>query len=261
MRREKAQKFYLFILNCLLVIALLCGIIGQLIAKETVSNAIFKTLMMFVLGFFWDPANVLVDIARYLAALFTFSAIVTVVFSAFQILLDRLRGTKKGSTFVYGNDENAKVFLENNKKAIHGINGFVEADNYVLLDEEEKNLIFLMDHREDLKDKHIFMKTENLPGVLYRSNNLRAFSPEEQAGRKFWERYNLIEQAYDEEGNPRKLTVSLIGWGKLGEQILFFGLMANSFADVTYHIFGDSEIFEKLHADHQIGRASCRERV
>ena len=250
MRREKAQKIYLFILNCLLVIALLCGIIGQLIAKETVSNAIFKTLMMFVLGFFWDPANILVDIARYLAALFTFSAIVTVVFSAFQILLDRLRGTKKGSTFVYGNDENAKVFLENNKKAIHGINGFVEADNYVLLDEEEKNLSFLMDHREDLKDKHIFMKTENLPGVLYRSNNLRAFSPEEQAGRKFWERYNLIEQAYDAEGTPRKLTVSLIGWGKLGEQILFFGLMANSFADVTYHIFGDSEIFEKLHADH-----------
>lgn len=250
MRKEKTQKIYLFILNCLLIIALLCGVIGQLIANEPASNAIFKTLMMFVLGYFWDPPNVLVDIARYLAALFTFSAIVTVVFSAFQILMDRIRGTKKGSTFVYGDNENTKIFLENNKKAIHGINGFVEADNYVLLDEEEKNLIFLMDHREELKDKHIFMQTENLPGVLFRSGNLRTFSPEELAGRRFWERYDLIGQAYDEEGHPRKLTVSLIGWGKLGEQILFFGLIANSFADVTYHIFGDSEVFEKLHADH-----------
>ena len=195
MRKEKTHKIYLFILNCLLIIALLCGIVGQLIAKEPVSNAIFRTLMMFVLGFFWDPPNILVDIARYLAALFTFSAIITVVFSAFQILMDRIRGSKKGSTFVYGDNENTKVFLENNKKAFHGINGFVEADNYVLLDDEEKNLIFLMDHREELQGKHIFMQTENLPGVLFRNGNLRAFSPEELAGRRFWERYHLLEQA------------------------------------------------------------------
>lgn len=250
MKKEKAKKIHLIVLNCLLVIALVCGIVGQLIGKETVSNAIFRTLMMFVLGFFWDPQNVLVDIARYLAAIFSFSAVATIVFSAFQILLDRYRATKKGSTFVYGDNENAKVFLEYNKKAIHGINGFVDADNYVLLDEEEKNLKFLLDHREELKGKHIYLQTENIPGFLFNENNLRAFSPEELAGRRFWERYDLIRQAYDEEGNPRKLTVSLIGWGKLGEQILFYGLMANSFADVTYHIFGNSELFEKLHADH-----------
>ena len=250
MRKEKARKIYMFVLNGLLIAALLCGVIGLMIAHEKFTDALFHTLMMFTMAYFWDPVNVLVDIARYLAAIFTFSAILTIVFSAFQILLDRIRGSKKGSTFVYGDNEMTKSFLENNKKAIHGINGFVEAENYVLLDDEEKNLIFLRDHRDELEGKRIFLQTDNLPGVYFSEGNVRVFSPEELAGRKFWERYNLISHAYDENGRPRKLDVALIGWGKLGEQILFFGLMANSFADVTYHIFGDSHVFEKLHEDH-----------
>ena len=250
MRKEKTHKIYMTVLTILLIVAFVLGVIGQLIAHESISNSIFRTLMMFSLGHFWDPANILVDIARYLAAIFTFSAILTVVLSAFQILLDRIRATRKGSTFVYGDNESVKEFLETNRKAIHGINGFVEADNYILLDEEETNLIFCMDHREELKGKRVYMQTENLPGVIFQSENLRAFSPEELAGRKLWERFDLIGQAYDENGKPRKLNVSLVGWGKLGEQILFFGLIANSFADVTYHIFGDSHIFEKLHEDH-----------
>lgn len=250
MRNVKAQRRYMIILDIVLIIALICGIVGLLIAGETIIDSIFHTLMMFTLAYFWEPANVLVNIARYLAAFFTFSAIVALVFSAFQILLDRIRGMKKNSTYIYGDNEIAKEYLAKNKKAIHGIHGFVEADNYILLDTEEKNLIFCMEHRDDLKGKRVFMKTENLPGVLYRDKNLRSFSPEELAGRKLWDYYDLIDKAYDENGNPRKLTVSLIGWGKLGEQILFYGLMANSFADVTYHIFGDSHVFEMLHADH-----------
>jgi len=240
----------MIILNSLLAAALICGIVGQLIAGETVSNSVFKTLMMFTLAFFWDPANVLVDIARYLAAIFTFSAIITIVFSAFQILLDRIRGARKNSTFIYGDNESSKILLDNDKKAIHGIHGFVSADNYILVDDEEKNLIFLMEHRDQLKGKRVFMQTESLPNVLFSDANLKAFCVEEIAGREFWKRYDLIRQAYDENGNPRKLTVALIGWGKLGEQILYYGLLANSFADVTFHIFGDSHIFEMLHADH-----------
>ncbi len=250
MRKERTQKIYMIVLNSILFTALLCGVIGLMISGESIFNALFHTLMMFTLAYFWDPINILVDIARYLAAIFTFSAILTIVFSAFQILLDRFRGMKKNSTYIYGDSEIAKEYIESNKKAIHGIHGFVDADNYILLDSEEKNLLFCMEHREELEGKHVFMKTENLPGVLYRGENIRSFSPEEQAGRKLWDYYDLIDKAYDENGKPRKLTVSLIGWGKLGEQILFYGLMANSFADVTYHIFGDSHIFEKLHEDH-----------
>lgn len=250
MRKERSYKINMTFLTTLVIVAFICGVTGQLIARESVSNAFFRTLMMFGLGYFWDPPNVLVDIARFVAAIFTFSAILTIVLSAFQILLDRIRGSQKGSAFVYGDNESVKDFLEDNKKAIHGINGFVDADNYILLDDEETNLIFCMDHREELKGKKVFMQTENLPGVLLHSGNLRAFSPEELAGRKLWERFDLIQKAYDENGKPNKLNVSLVGWGKLGEQILFFGLIANSFADVTYHIFGDSHIFEKLHEDH-----------
>lgn len=240
----------MIVMYCVLFVALLCGIIGLRMAGETPSDAIYRTMMMFTMGFFWDPANILVNIARYLAAFFTFSAILTIVFSAFQLFLDRIRGYKKNSTYVYGDNESAKAYLENNKNAIHGVHGFVEADNYILLDDEEKNLLFCMEHREELKGKRVFMQTENLPGVLYRGGNLRAFSPEELAGRKLWEYYDLIDQAYDENGKPRKLNICLIGWGKLAEQIIFFGLMANSFADVTYHIFGDSHVFEKLHEEH-----------
>lgn len=82
--------------------ALVCGVAGQLIAGEKVNNA-------------------------------------------FQIIIDRIRGARKGSTFIYGDNENSKVLLDNDRKAIHGIHGihgFVSADNYILVDDEEKNLTF-----------------------------------------------------------------------------------------------------------------------
>ena len=220
MNKDRSYKIRMTFLTGLVIAAFVCGVTGQLIAQESVSNAFFRTLMMFALGYFWDPPNALVDIARFVAAIFTFSAILTIVLSAFQILMDRIRGTQKGSAFVYGDNESAKEFLESNKKAIHGINGFVDADNYILLDDEETNLLFCMDHREELKGKRVFIQTENLPGVLLHSGDLRAFSPEELAGRKLWERFDLIGKAYDDDGKPNKLNVSLIGWGKLGEQIL-----------------------------------------
>ena len=119
----------MLVLNSVLIIALICGITRLLIAGETIIDALFHTLMMFTLAYFWKPANILVNIARYLAALFTFSAIVTIVFSTFQILLDRFRGMKKDSTYIYGDNEIAKEYIESNKKAIHGIHDFVDADN------------------------------------------------------------------------------------------------------------------------------------
>ena len=119
----------MLVLNSVLIIALICGITRLLIAGETIIDALFHTLMMFTLAYFWKPANILVNIARYLAAFFTFSAIITLVFSAFRILVDRIRGMKKDSTYIYGDNEIAKEYMEKNKKAIHGIHGFVDADN------------------------------------------------------------------------------------------------------------------------------------
>ena len=245
-RRGQRTLITVRVLNLLLELALILGIGGHMYAGDNFFDALFRTLTMFPINYTIVPPNIACNIARFAAALFSLSAVMAIVEGSVLIIGDRLKGIRKDSLFVYGDEETSNRLTENNSKVINGSHGFVEASTYVLMGSEEENLQFYDDHKDKLKNKPVYMKTEVLPGALLRGD-LRTFCLEELAAQAFWKRYSMIDKAFDEEGNVSHLTVSIIGFGKLGEEILFYGLLENTFADVEFHLFADSSKFERLH--------------
>ena len=245
-KKDKREIRRLRFLNALMALTLIMGVAGGLWAGESFFDSLFNTLLMFALNNSIPPANILLNVTRFLAAFFTLSAILAVVENLFLILGDRIRGKRKDSMFVFGSKRDSEELRKTQKQVIDGSNGFVDASNYVLLGSEEENMQFYLEHYDRLADKHVYFKTETLPGVLVGTEHFQSFCPEELAAEQFWVRYPMTDFIRWDEG-PADLTVVVIGFEKLGEELLFYGLQACAFANVTWHIFGDTHRFSQTH--------------
>ena len=235
------------ILNGLLVFTIVTGMAGQLVAGVPFDESLYQTLLMFAVNYTVEPWNIACNIARYTGAIFTLSAIVSIVEGMFLILGDRLRGRGKDSVFVFGDSDASSAMMAQNKNVIDGTNGFVDAKSYVLLGSERENLDFIVRHRDRMEGKNVYFKTEVLPGLMVDNEHFMSFCLEELAAQAFWEKHALVERAYDENGNPAHLSVAVIGMGKLGEELVYYGVQELSFADVEWHLFGDTHRYQMLH--------------
>ena len=246
-KKTRLHRIRMITLNLLLASAIITGTIGHLIAGYTFSDSLFSTFLMFAVNYTLDPVNPLINIARYLAAFFTFGAVLTIINGAFRLMSDRLRGRRHGSIFVFGNNDASDEVVRQGSNTIDGKNGFIDAAIYILLGRERENLEFFSQYRRQISKKKVYMRTQTLPGIMVNNENLKSFCIEELAAQKFWTSHSLVDQAYDEDGNPQHLSVAIIGFDKLGEELLFYGLQENAFAYVDWHVFGDTHRFEMLH--------------
>ena len=236
-------------LNMLLAFTVVVGMAGQLAVGVSFDESLYRTLLMFGVNYTIEPANIAINIARFSGALFTLSAIIAIVESMFLIVGDRIKGHGKNSVFVYGDSDASAEMMLNNKNVIDGRNGFVDAKSYVLLGTEQQNLDFISRHRERLEGRNVYFKTEVLPGLMVDNAKFMSFCLEELGAQAFWQQHAMVDRAYDSDGNPAHLSVAVIGMGKLGEELVYYGVQENSFAEVDWHLFGDTHRYEKLHTN------------
>ncbi len=244
-RNERRLRFF----NIVMVVSFLSGTVGQLIEGVSLIDSLYGSLVMFVLSYTSGPTNILINIGRFGAAFFTLNAVLAIVGTFFMIVGDRIKGQRKDSMYVYGDSNISEELMQTRKNVIDGRNGFVPASNYVLVGNEVDNLHFYVDHRDRLAERKVYLKTETLPGISLGHEHLRSFCLEELGAEEFWKKYSLVEKAFNEDGSPAHLSIAIIGFNKLGEEILSHGLRACAFTDVTWHIFGDTNRYRMLHAN------------
>ncbi len=76
---------------------------------------------------------------------------------------------------------------------------------------------------------------------------LHLFCPEENAARLFWRQKGMFELSRQ---HGHRLRIVLLGFGKLGEEVLLRGLQSNIFSPgqaIEYHIFGTADRFAAVH--------------
>ena len=230
-----------------LLLPMLLGMVGFYLAGENFLQALYKCIGLYGLGFSDPPANAFLEVARWLAPLATASSVVMIA----ATLRRRFRGfiarcTGK-SVAVYGPDSEKQPLL----KAL-GLRGIdmekspEKAHCYILMGEEEDNLSFYRQNPQ-LQEADVYLKCRNLPAQASCHAKLHLFCPEETAARFFWKKHcpwKLSEQ------NGHKLDIVMLGFGKLGKELLLSGLQSNIFDPdqrITYHIFGEDEGFTKTY--------------
>lgn len=210
------------------------------IHEETLVNATFMGMTMYVLNYVDTPPNIYVEIARWMAPLMTASGLILV----FITLREKIR---RGITYLCGNSiavygdgaDVLDILAQTGRKGIQGPeNQMIRADRYILMYTDEKDSYdFYRRNLEMLSDKQVYIKSSIIRAQEVECDHLHFFHYEEAQSRAYWKEQNLIQEAMEKE---YQLRIVLIGGGKLGESLLIEGLQKNIFHSdqrIEYHVF------------------------
>lgn len=233
----------------LLILPLLIGVYGFFVlAGESFLDSVFWCVSMYVMNYLDPPSNFLVEIARWTAPLATVVGVVLAVDSIRRWMTARWRYLRGDSVAVYGPEQEKEVILSQlGGRGIDGRGTLVRANRYILLGPEQENFAFYQSHRDALSDSLVYIKCTSLPAQSVSIPNLRLFCPEEIAAGLFWRQRDLYSVW---KASPGTVKIVLLGFGKLGEEMVCQGLQNNIFAPdqrLEYHIFGDCTAFLATH--------------
>lgn len=217
---------------------------------EPLLDAFFYSISLYLLNYSNHPANLFIELARWLAPLMTASGILLAIATLRDRIVHFILYLTGKSIVVYGLDgTKEKLLQEIGNYGIDGQNQFIPASKYILLNDEDSNFAFYTSNKEKLKKSSVYLKSQSLPAESVCDSNLHLFCPEETSTRLFWKQNFLYPVSVQ---NGHVLDIVFIGFEKLGEDLLLFGLQNNIFSaqqKITYHIFGDGKHFQATHTE------------
>lgn len=233
----------------LILLPLLLGTVGFMaVDRLSLLNAMFNCVQMYAVNFGDMPTNVLVELARWTAPLATAGGILMLLSSVNRLLRARFMTLFMDTVAVYGPEDEAEPLLAQlGRRGIRGEDRLIRARRYILLGSQEENFAFCAIHRKALEKAQICLRCDSLPAQSLSPANVRLFQPMEIAARRYWKKGGLLAAA-DEKGG--ELSIALIGFGKPGAELLYWGLQTNVFSPgqrITYHVFGDASDFLLAH--------------
>ena len=237
----------------LLVVPLILGLIGFVwVEGLPLVQSLFNCVCMYCLNYQDVPTNLWIEIARWLAPLATASGVVLVVHHFKTSIRNALAYATRRSVAVFGPEEERGALLEELGRAGIALEQkLVKAHKYVLLGSEQENLQFYQLHAKRLQKRDVYIKCHTLPAQAATDPKLHLFCPEETAARYFWKTYCPYELSVQ---CKHQFQVTMIGFGKLGKELLLSALQNNIFhrdQKIQYHIIGQEEgfcsIYHQLH--------------
>lgn len=233
----------------LFLFPLVCGMAGFVVLeKQAFLDSLYCCVGMYMLNYGDKPSNFLLEIARWTAPLVTASGVIMAVAAFRTFLGSRIKYLRGDSVAVYGSEnEKAALLSQLGRRGIDGKDSLVLAQRYILVGEEKENFAFYHRYGEKLQKCKVYLKCSSLREQAVADADLKLFCPEETSARLFWKQCNLYEESVKKNHH---LKFVLIGFGKLGEEVLQQGLLNNLFSPrqkIEYHVFGDGDAFLAIH--------------
>lgn len=245
---RRAGKVLLFLFPLLLGMAGLWALDGQ-----PFLDALFCCVSMYALNYGDSPANLLVELARWLAPVAAASGLLM----ALRTVRDQVRGFSRflrgDGVAVYGPEADRAQMVERlGARGIEGREDLLPARQYILLGEGEERLALCRRILRERPRAEVFLQCRDIPQAAL--PRLHLFSPEEAAARLYWKERCLYRCSVQ---HGHRLQIALVGFGALGENLLCRGLLDNIFHPdqrIEYHIFGGGSRFAAVHTQlSQIG--------
>ncbi len=242
---SRMGKILFFLLPVILGMIGLWGLAG-----ESVLDALFNCVNMYVLNYGDPPANLFVELARWLAPVTTASGIILALHTIRDWIYSLLHCWLGDGVAVYGPEESrAKVAEQLGKQAIEGKDSLIPACKYILLGSDTHSFDLCRQILETRPKAEVFLQCVDIQPQSASSPRLHLFSLEETSARLFWKEFFLYPASVSHD---HKLTIVMLGFGSLGENLLYYGLLDNIFHPdqrIEYHIFDDSSRFASVRTE------------
>ncbi len=253
--KDMRKKIIKVIQIILFITPFLLGTVGFMLSGEAARDSAFISLCMYGMEYQDPTPNALVELSRWTAPLATAGGVLLIFSKLRRRLAAWVCSFRRDSVAVYGPDREELLVQLGDRGIDGGENAdFINARNYILFGEEKDNFDFYRKYRKRLREKTVYLQSQSLPAQTVADSGLRLFCPEDTAARLFWKERCLYKNSVD---RGHQLKVVFLGFGLLGEKLLFYALQDNIFdADqrIEYHIFGDGTYFSSVHP--QLGSVS-----
>ncbi len=244
------KKLKKAILLLFLIAPALVGFAGYLLAGKNIWDAAYYAIRMYLFDADTNDNNLLVELGRWSAPIFTVSGLVIVLKSALSKVKDFFAGFASDAVAVYGDNELMDVVKKNIKHAIK-----VEDDDVpdvekhiIMFSTDEKGLAFYNKNKSKMKGE-IFIKLEQNESYCVALDNVKFFNPYEIISRNFWQKNDIKEVIAKGE-----MEIAILGSDVLSRKILTYGLLNNIYSlnqKISYKVWSENDFFEKAHSDFQ----------
>lgn len=245
--RQHMKRKWTRWLPVLVVVPFIFGTIGYTQAGFSLKDAMYDSVSLYVIQQNADSTNIYTEISRWTAALVTTAAVLTLLKKASIFIYNRFMSLWPDSTVLYGDEERCKELSGRTKHCFYSEELISKAKNQVIMFEHDyDNLEFYQSHREQLKDRQIYLCLRDLDLSFLRTSgsaNLHVFNPDQIMARALWKQTAIHEVL--KAGMERNIGV--VGFDSLGQQVLNYALLQNIFykeQKYTYHVYGDSRFYQ-----------------
>lgn len=239
---KKAGMVLLFVLPAII------GFAGYVRAGEELFDAAYLAIRMYLFDADSRKNNLMIEIARWVAPIFTVSGLAIMLKTAFAKVVDFFAGFATDAVAVYGDTEIKAIVAKNIKHAINvDDNEAMDVGRHIIMfSTDEKGLEFYTKNKDKLNGE-VFMKIDKNDTFVVSLDNVKFFNPCEIIARSFWQEHD-ISRVLDKD----ELKIAIVGSDVLSRKILTYGLLNNIYSltqKVEYHIWSDDNFFEKAHSD------------
>lgn len=231
------------------VIPFIIGSIGYYLGGQVLKDSMYYSLTLYVMSLNYESLNILTEIARWTAPIMTASGLILAIKSVFFRIRDQLVCFQKDATVVYGDGKCASMVQKGIKHSILSTAGIKKhANSHIIMFENDMdNVSFYQANEDYFKNKDVYLHLKKMDSYLLKESTVHFFNPYEIIARKYWENNHLIPYL---KSGQMQIDIAIIGFGELGQRLLQYGLLNNIYSldqKITYHIFGDSTLYEKTY--------------
>ena len=241
------------------IIPFILGAVGYYLGGQLLRDSLYYSVSLYVMSLSCDSMNVLTEIARWTAPIMTASGLILAIQSAFSRVRDRLTCLHSDATVVYGDGKHAEVLQQDIKHSVLAKAGVKKGakSHIIMFENDMDNVSFYQSNEAFFADKKIYLHLKEMDSFLLKESNVNFFNPYEIIARKYWETHHFT--TYLGEGKM-EVDIAIVGFGTLGQRLLQYGLMNNIYdlnQKITYHIFGDSALYEKTYPAFDMMNEDC----
>lgn len=231
------------------VLPFIIGSIGYYVAGEALGDSMYNSLSLYVISLNSDSMNLLIEIARWTAPIMTASGLILAIKNAYYRLRKQVSCMHQDATAVYSDNSNGDLLVNTLKHGILSEKELIKgAHSHILMFENDvDNLNYYQTYHKYFENQMVYMKLEKTDSFLLKENTIHFFNTNEIIARQYWKERNLLEYLTPDQMN---VDIAIMGFGALGQRMLQYGLLNNIYTTnqrITYHIFGDSRLYEKVY--------------
>lgn len=226
------------------VLPFVLGAMGYTLAGERLLDALYYSFSLYFVNLVSDSSNVLVEIARWTAALVTTTAVMYALKRVWTRLSWTVLCLGRDSVAVYCDGEERVQFPDKGHCVIYPGREFRPSakSHIIMLKNDRDSLAFYGANQDRLRGHPVYIGLRELDkGFMQVVPGVTFYDIDGAAARTLWKTLRLWRLGQE------KLTVVIWGGGHLGQNVLDHGLLLNLFSPdqkIAYHLVGDTMLYQ-----------------